>query len=217
MTTSTNTLREIQTFTRGSFKLVSLKYFKWPWEVLKSGFAWVGWWWVGRDTCVLVLFRWNIIDTDRWQRQETFTLIHDKHSYIGVPSSHKKKANTRVFSELQQAAVICRGRRSPNSVTARNFKLRGGRYRRPRQKNPTLAPRLREMRQKCANFITEVGKGGRGMVQPSIDSFRRANKRFQFSLLCRLLTRECLTNVKHEQRARFLESQAILYQKKVEK
>ena len=55
------------------------------------------------------------------------------------------------------------------------------------------------------------------MVQPSIESFRRANKRFQFSLLCRLLTRECLTIVKHEQRARFLKSQAILYQKKVEK
>ena len=55
------------------------------------------------------------------------------------------------------------------------------------------------------------------MVQPSIDSFRRANERFQFSLLCRLLTRECLTIVKHEQRARFLKSPVILYQKKVDK
>ena len=106
----------------------------------------------------------NIIDTDRWQRQETFTLFHDKHSYIGVPSSEKKNGEPR------QKAAICRGRGSqnsatatkkcrplrrprqiskwgaagigdrdknvsPTSATATDFKVRGGRYRRPRQKS----------------------------------------------------------------------------------
>ena len=140
---------------------------------------------MGRGTCVLVLFMWNIIDTDRWERQETFTLIHDKHSYIGVPSSHKKKGNTTVFGEPRQATAICRGRRSPNSATAtkeccplrrpRQISKRGaaGIGDRDKKVSPTSAtatkkcrrlrrPRLREMRQKSANFITEVGKGGPG-------------------------------------------------------
>ena len=93
----------------------------------------------GWGTCVLVLFMWNIIDTDRWQRQETFTLFHDKHSYIGVPSSEKKKRRTAtksgILSRSRFAKLGDRDKKvSPSSATATNFKMRGGRYRRPRQK-----------------------------------------------------------------------------------
>ena len=112
--------------------------------------------WGGEGTCVLVLFMWNIIDTDRWERQETFTLIHDKHSYIGVPSRHKKKANMTVFGEPRQATAICRGqlgnrdkRVLPCSANATNFKVRGGRYRRLRQK---CRPLRRPLQKSVADF-----------------------------------------------------------------
>ena len=101
----------------------------------------------GRGKGVLVSFMWNIIDTDRWQRQETFKLFHDKNSYIGVPSSVKKKANTTVFGEPRKAAAMCRGRRSPNLATATK-KCRP--LRRPRQNSKWVAAGIADRNKKVS-------------------------------------------------------------------
>ena len=69
----------------------------------------------------------------------------------------RRLRHPRQISKSGAAGIGDREKKVPlTSATTTNFRVKGGRYRQPRQKK---CRRLRQMRQKSANFIAEVGEG----------------------------------------------------------
>ena len=201
---------------------MSLKYFKWPWEVLKSGFAWLG---CGEGVgymCFSFIYveynwHWSVTATRNFQAFPRQKQLHWRPVQCQKKSEHDSFRRTAESGgNVSRSPFTELGDRdkkvSPSSATATKFKMSGGRYRRPQQKSfADFGNRdFGKFDKKVQTLSPKSARVVRGMVQPSIDSFWRANKRFQFSLLCRLLTTESLTIVKHEQRARFLKSQLLM-------
>ena len=123
------------------------------------------------------------------------------------PVKKKKKPLNR-DKKRHLAAVAVRKTRRPRQKSVALFGDRDKFQNEGRPVSATATKKCRPLRRPLQKSIADFGdrdfgkcdkkvrtlspksaRAVRGMVQPSIDSFRRANKRFQFSLLRTLLTR----------------------------
>ena len=130
-----------------------------------------------------------------------------------VSATVTKKKRTRQCSanrdkRRQFVAIAVRRTRRPRQKSVALFGDRDKFQNEGRPVSATATKKCRPLRRPLQKSVADFGdrdfgkcdkkvrtlspksaRAVRGMVQPSIDSFRRANKRFQFSLLRTLLTR----------------------------